>query len=84
MKNNGHETATPQVVERAAAMAHEAVDKAAEAAAPATDWLTSRCDALVAREKKLVVDSRDYVATHPLKAVGFAVLAGFVLSRLFR
>jgi ElaB/YqjD/DUF883 family membrane-anchored ribosome-binding protein len=71
-------------IDRVAALAHQAVDKAAGAAAPTADWLTERGDQLDARRKRLVSDSSDLVASHPLKAVGIALVAGFVLSRFFR
>ena len=71
-------------IHRAAAMAHQAVDKAAGVAAPTADWLAERGEDLIARQKKLVAGSRDYVSAHPLKAVGIAVVAGFLLSRFFR
>lgn len=86
MKNNGQgeSIAIKPAIERAAAMAHQAVDKAAGAAAPTADWLSGRSEELIAKKKKLVADSRDYVAAHPLKAIGIAALVGFVLSRFFR
>jgi len=70
-------------IDRVAEMAHQAVDKAAGAAAPTADWLTERGEQIVARGKKLESDSSNLVASHPLKAVGIALIAGFVLSWLF-
>jgi ElaB/YqjD/DUF883 family membrane-anchored ribosome-binding protein len=83
MKANGQEVETTPMIERVAAMAHEAVDKAASAAAPSAGWITERGDELNARQKKLLADTSSYVATHPLKAVVIAVVAGAVLSRIF-
>ena len=71
-------------IDKVAAMAHQAVDKAAEAAGPAADWLTEQGDSLNATQKKLVADTCSYISAHPLKSVGIAVVAGFLLSRLFR
>ncbi len=69
------------VVDRAATMAHEAVDKAAGAAAPTADWLAEQGRSLQATQKKLVGDTCEYISGNPLKAVGVALVAGFLLSR---
>lgn len=71
-------------IERVAAMAHQAVDKAAGAAAPTADWLTEQRDSLNATQKKLVEDSCNYVSANPLKSIGIALAAGFMLSRIIR
>lgn len=70
------------VIARVAAMAHQAVDKAAGAAAPTADWLAERGESLNASQKKLAADACSYVSANPLKAVGMAVVAGFLFSRL--
>ena len=71
-------------IDKVAAMAHQAVDKAAGAAAPAADWLAEQGDSLNATQKKLMADTCSYISAHPIKSVGIAVVAGFLLSRLFR
>lgn len=69
-------------IDQVAAMAHQAVDKAAGAAAPTADWLAAQGESLSATQKKLVADTCSYVSANPLKAVGIAVVAGFLLSRI--
>ncbi len=69
-------------IDRVAALAHQAVDKAAGAAVPTADWLTEQGDSLNAAQKKLVADTCSYVSANPLKAIGIAVVAGFLLSRI--
>ncbi len=71
-------------VDRVAELAHHAVDKAAAAAAPAADWLDEQARALDATQKKLVGNTREYVAANPLMSLGMALAAGFLLSRIFR
>ena len=71
-------------IDQVAAMAHQAVDKAAGAAAPTVGWLTKQGESINASQKQLVADTRSYVSANPLKAVGMAVVAGFVLGRLIR
>lgn len=71
-------------IDRAAAMAHQAVDQAASAVAPAADWLAGQGDSLNATQKKLMSDTCSYVSANPLKSVGMAVLAGFLISRFVR
>jgi ElaB/YqjD/DUF883 family membrane-anchored ribosome-binding protein len=69
-------------IDRVAAMAHQAVDKAAGAAAPTADWLAEQGESLNATQKKLVADTCNYVSANPLKAIGIAVVAGFLLGRI--
>lgn len=87
MKNNGFvsesASASEPVIARVAAVAHQAVDKAAGAATPTVDWLAERGESLNATQKKLAADACSYVSANPLKAVGIAAVAGFLLSRLF-
>lgn len=71
-------------IDQVAAMAHKAVDKAAGAAAPAADWLAEQGDSLNITQKKLVADTSSYISANPLKALGIAVAAGFLLSRVLR
>lgn len=68
---------------RVAAVAHQAVNRAADAAAPTADWLSEQAEMLNARQKKLVAGTSDYVSAHPFKSIGIAVVAGFLLSRIF-
>lgn len=71
-------------IDHVAAMAHQAVDRAADAAAPAADWLTEKGDSLNTTKKKMVQDTCGYVSANPLKAVGIAAIVGFLLSRMIR
>jgi ElaB/YqjD/DUF883 family membrane-anchored ribosome-binding protein len=67
-------------IDKVVAMAHQAVDKAARAAAPTTE----QGESINATQKQLVADTRNYVSANPLKSVGIAMVAGFLLSRLIR
>jgi len=69
-------------IDRVAAIAHQAVDTAADAARPTADWLAGQGESLKATQKKLVADTCSYVSANPLKSVGIAVVAGFLLSRI--
>jgi len=69
-------------IDRAADKAHQTVNSAADAVAPTADWLTEQGENLYAAQKKLVDDSCRYIASNPLKSAGFAVLAGYILSRI--
>ena len=71
-------------IDRVATMAHEAVDKAAAAAGPAAAWVSAQGHDLAAMEKKAVNDTCAYISANPLKSIGIALAAGFVLSRLLR
>lgn len=75
--------ATP-AIDRTAGLAHRAVDSAAAAVAPAAEWLNEQAMALNAAQKKLVDNTREYVAANPLMSLGMAVAAGFLISRILR
>lgn len=75
---------TKPAIDKVASIAHQAVDKAAGAAAPAADWLVEKGASLDATQKKLAADTCSYVSAHPFKALGMAVVAGFVLGRIIR
>ncbi len=80
-------------VERVAQTAHEAIDRVAAKAAPAVekwrasaagaaDTLQGKADRFVEMEDRWIESTRAYVRENPLTALGIAVVAGLVLSRL--
>lgn len=71
-------------IDQVAALAHQAVEKAAATAAPAVDWFGQQGESLHATQKKVVTDTSAYIAANPLKSVGMAVLAGYLISRMIR
>lgn len=71
-------------IDKAAAVAHQAVDKAASAAAPTTKWLADKGESLRAKERKVVSDTGHYIAANPLKSLGIAIAAGFLIGRIVR
>ena len=70
------------VIDRVANMAHQAVNKVADAAGPTADWVRQQGDSLVATKEKMVSDAGQYVSANPWKSVGVSLAAGFILSRL--
>ena len=70
------------VVERVAAGAHEAVDKAANAANAAAKTLGQKSEAITALQARYLDGCRDQVKANPLVAVGAALAAGFLISLL--
>lgn len=70
------------VVERAAAGAHEAVDKAASAANAAARTLGQKGDEFSALQARYLDGCREQVKANPLVAVGAALAAGFLISLL--
>ena len=70
-------------VERLATGAHQAVDKIAGAASTAADSLAVKGEQLMDAHARMTEECRVYVRANPMAAVGIAVAAGFVLSRLF-
>jgi ElaB/YqjD/DUF883 family membrane-anchored ribosome-binding protein len=72
------------MMNKATARMHRAVDQAADAAAPAAQWLEEQSETLSTGGEKLLDGTCKYVAAHPLQSLGLAVAAGYLLSRLTR
>jgi ElaB/YqjD/DUF883 family membrane-anchored ribosome-binding protein len=68
-------------IDRVAAMAHHAVDTAANVVAPTADWLAERGATLKVTQKRLLSHTCNFVAENPLKAVGIAAVVGFAFCR---
>ncbi|MGE5640723.1 MAG: DUF883 family protein [Clostridia bacterium] len=71
--------------------AHDAVDRATEAASRVADRLGDGLDSLQAKRDELMElpetwleGARDYVREHPFQALGIALAAGYVLSMMMR
>lgn len=72
------------VLSKAVARMYGAVDQVADAAAPAAQWLEDQGEALSTRGEKLRDGTRNYVTAHPLRSLGLALAAGYVINRLMR
>ena len=75
--------AVPGSIERIASGAQVAVEKIVKAAAQATTILGAKSEQLSDIQDRLVEDCRLYVRAKPVTALGVAVVAGFILARLF-
>lgn len=71
-------------IDRAAQLAHQAVSKVAGVAGPTAHWIGEQGEHLDAARRKAVADAAARVAANPWKALGLALLAGFVISRYLR
>ena len=74
--------ATDPVVSRMASGAHGAIDQAAGAAAQAAEAVDEKGEELRALQVEWLDKSRAYIRENPVKALGIAVVGGFLLSRL--
>ena len=72
------------VVDRIALGAHQAVDKIASAAGHAAETLGVRGGQLKNAQVRAMEQCRGYVRDKPVTALGIAIAAGFILSRLWR
>jgi ElaB/YqjD/DUF883 family membrane-anchored ribosome-binding protein len=70
------------VVDRIASGAHQAVDKIASVADRAAETLGVKGERLKNAQVRAMEQCRDYVRGHPVKSLGIAIAAGFLLSRL--
>jgi ElaB/YqjD/DUF883 family membrane-anchored ribosome-binding protein len=69
-------------IDRLSASAHHAVDRAAGAATIAADRLGAKSRELLSAGDEWVDVTRGYVRDHPLAALGVALAAGYLLSRM--
>jgi len=70
------------VVDRVAAQAHEAVDKAASAANAAAKVVGRKSEQFKDLQAQYLDTCRAQVRDHPLAALGIAIAAGFLLSQI--
>ena len=69
---------------KAATRMQGALDQAIDAAAPAAQWIEEHGGEINANGEKVVARTRDYITANPLQALGLALAAGFLISRLIR
>ena len=74
--------AAGSTVDRMASSAHAAVDKTADMAAQAAETLGVKGDQLKELQEQWLEKSSAYIRDNPVKALGIAVVGGFLLSRL--
>lgn len=72
------------VVDRLTGAAHETVERVSGAAAHAAERVSEKSDEFRHMQDQLAEDCRSFVRAHPLKALGYAAAAGFILTRLLR
>lgn len=71
-------------VDRVATAAHDTVNKVASAATHAAENFAGKSDHLRDVQAQFAEDCRLYLRDHPVKALGIAMAAGFIVSRLLR
>jgi len=74
--------AADPVVDRLASGTREAVDIMADVAAQAAETLDEKGEQLKELQVRGLDNSRTYIRDNPVKALGIAVVGGFLLSRL--
>ncbi|MGZ5007599.1 MAG: DUF883 family protein [Methylobacter sp.] len=77
VENNIKET-----IDKASGYAHGAVDRIADASYQAAEVIGEKGEQLRTAEQELVENYRHYIRECPIKSVGIAVAAGFLLSRM--
>ena len=75
---------TQQTVDRLSQGAHQAVDRAAGAAAAYAERFGEKGEELMQMPQDWLETAREYVRENPVQAVGIAVAAGYLLSILMR
>lgn len=74
--------AAGSTVDRMASGAHAVVDKTADVAAQAAEALGVKGEQLKNFQEQWLEKSCAYIRDHPVKALGIAMVGGFLLSRL--
>lgn len=71
-------------VDKIASSAHQAVDRIASAATSAASQIGVKGDEMMEVKDRMLDRARDYVREKPLAALGIALAAGFLISRIMR
>ncbi len=71
-------------IDRVVEIAHEATDKVGSAGGQAANWLNERGEQIAVTQKKLLDGTCEYVSANPMKSIGMALVAGFLVSRIAR
>ena len=69
-------------IDRVRNSAHDTVERAAAVASSAADRLSARSEEWLASKNEWMDATRGYVREHPFAAMGMALAAGYLLSRL--
>lgn len=72
------------VVDKLTGAAHETVERVSSVASQAAERMNVKSDELHSMQGRLTEECRAYVRAHPMKALGYAAAAGFILTRLLR
>lgn len=78
MAANDSNTSQNALDQRLRDVAHSAVDRAMDAAAPAAQWI----DEKTRRQQELANTAGEYVSGNPVKAVLIAFVAGMIVGRI--
>jgi len=69
-------------ISRMSDTAHQAVNRASEVAHQTADRLSARGEEWMSSGNEWMESTRVYVREHPVAAVGMAIAAGYLLSRI--
>ena len=69
-------------VDKIASGAHQAVDRIASAATSAASQFGVKSEEMLEAKDKLLDSTVEYVRANPMAAIGIALAAGFLLSRI--
>jgi ElaB/YqjD/DUF883 family membrane-anchored ribosome-binding protein len=77
-----------EATDRVANTARETVDRVADRATQTVDRVSGAASEYASQfsdtGERLLEDARDYIAAHPLRTLGMAAAAGFVIGRMLR
>ena len=78
------EKTVPKTTSRAAEAAHKTIDRVAARGEVAEVRAREMGVRVASRSREMQQSMRGYLDKHPFRSLGIAVLAGFVISTLFR
>jgi ElaB/YqjD/DUF883 family membrane-anchored ribosome-binding protein len=71
-------------VDKIASSAHQAVDRIASAASSAASQFGVKGEEVLQAKDRMLDTAREYVREKPFAALGIALAAGFIISRIMR
>jgi ElaB/YqjD/DUF883 family membrane-anchored ribosome-binding protein len=82
LRTEGFTDKAHAIIDRLSSSAHDTVERVASVAADTAQRLGAKSGDLLRAKDEWTESTRSYVREHPLAALGIALAAGYLLSRL--
>jgi ElaB/YqjD/DUF883 family membrane-anchored ribosome-binding protein len=68
-------------VDRVAQVGHQTIDKMTDTAGPPVEWMNQAKASIQSAPANALAGARQYVTAYPLRSIGMALAAGFLIAR---